>query len=61
MTGYKTYLSIILTAVVVLCQYFGVISADTAAAIVSVLSAFGLWSNSQRVNVKTIEPLQKSK
>lgn len=59
MTGYKTYVAIILTGCAVLAQYFGLIDDNVMALIVSVLSGFGLWANSKRVNISQVETLQK--
>ena len=45
--GIRTYASIILTASVVLAEYFGVIDEKTAASLVAILSAFGLYFRSK--------------
>ena len=45
--GYRTYIAIVLTAGVVLTQYFGLVSDDLMAPIVTILSALGLYYRSQ--------------
>jgi hypothetical protein len=45
--GYRTYLAIGATALVVLGSYFGIIPAGVEATIVSLLTAAGLYYRSQ--------------
>ena len=48
--GYRTYLAIILSALIVLANFFGLIDKETMATLVGLLSAFGLYTNSLRTH-----------
>ena len=48
--GYRTYLAIILSAIIVLANFFGLIDKETMTTLVGLLSAFGLYTNSLRTH-----------
>jgi len=48
--GYRTYLAIILSALIVLANFFGLIDKETMTTLVGLLSAFGLYTNSLRTH-----------